>query len=107
MVGWFKCIFSYDFSKKWFCKYERYDENDIFLADDSMDGIIGWGKFKLNFIDGRIRTFLSIFYISRLARNLIFVSQMSDVGVKTMCEKKTSNSSGKGISKRSSNWNSI
>lgn len=29
---------------EWFCKYERYDGNDVFLGDDSMTRIIGWWK---------------------------------------------------------------
>ena len=50
---------------------------------------MGQGKFKLRLIDGRIRKLPSVLHIPRLARNLIFVSKMDDVGVKTIFEKET------------------
>jgi hypothetical protein len=40
-------------------------------------------------MDGRIRTLLGVLHILGLARNLIYVSKMDDVGVKTMFEKET------------------
>jgi len=57
------------------------------LGDDKKARIIGHRKFKLKFQGGRIRTFLGVLHIPTLARNLIFVSKLDDVGVKTMFEK--------------------
>ena len=74
---------------EWFCEYERYDRGDVFLGDDSISKIIGRGKFKLNLMDGRIRTLPSVLHILGLARNLIFVRKMDDAGVKTIFEKET------------------
>jgi hypothetical protein len=73
--------------KEWLCEYERCDGGKFFLSDDLTTKIIGQGKFKLRLIDGRIRTMSSVLHILGLARNLIFVSKMDDVGVKTIFEK--------------------
>jgi hypothetical protein len=43
----------------------------------------------LRLIDGRIRTLLGVLHIPGLAKNLIFVRKMDDVGVKTIFEKET------------------
>jgi hypothetical protein len=75
--------------RKWFCEYERYDGGNVFLGDDSTTKIIGRGKVKLRLIDGRIITLLGVLHILGLARNLIYVSKMNDVGVKTIFEKET------------------
>jgi hypothetical protein len=75
--------------REWFCEYERYDEGNVFLGDDSTTRIIGRGKVKLRFIDGRIRTLPGVHHIPRLVRNLIYVRKMDDTGVKTIFEKET------------------
>jgi hypothetical protein len=75
--------------REWFYEYERYDGGNIFLDDDSTTRIIGRGKFKLRLIYGRIRTLLGVLHILGFARNLICVSKMDDVGVKTIFEKET------------------
>ena len=51
--------------------------------------IIGHGKVKLKLQGGMIRTLPNVLYIPALARNLISVSKMDDVGVKTTFEKDT------------------
>jgi hypothetical protein len=75
--------------REWFCEYERYDGGTVFLGDDSTTRIIGRGKFKLRLIYGRIRTLPCVIHIPGLARNLISVSKMDDVGVKIIFEKET------------------
>jgi hypothetical protein len=67
----------------WFCEYEKYNGGDILLGDESISRIIGCGRVKLFHKDGRIRTLLWVFHIPNLARNLIYISNMSDVGVHT------------------------
>jgi hypothetical protein len=47
---------------EWFCEYERYDGDDVFLGDESTTKIIGQRKFKLNLMDGRIRTLPSVLH---------------------------------------------
>jgi hypothetical protein len=62
---------------------------DVFLGDDSTTKIVRRGKVKLKLMDGRIRTLLDVLHIPGLDRNLISISKMDDVGVKTMFEKET------------------
>ena len=68
--------------KEWLCEYEKYYGGDVFLRDDRKSRIIERGKFKLKLQGGRIRTLLGVPHIPALARNLISVSKMDDVGVK-------------------------
>jgi hypothetical protein len=75
--------------REWFCEYERYDGDNVFLGNDLTTRIIGWGKVKLSLIYGRIRTLPSFLHISILARNLISVGKMDDAEVKTIFEKET------------------
>jgi hypothetical protein len=75
--------------REWFCEYERYGGGNFFLGDDSTTRIIGQGKFKLRLIDGRIRTLPGVMHIPGLAKNLIYVRKMENVGVKTIFEKET------------------
>jgi hypothetical protein len=75
--------------KEWFCEYERYDGDNVFLGDDLTTKIIGRGNFKLRLIYGRIRTLPSVLHIPGLARNLIYVRKMDNAGVKKIFEKET------------------
>jgi hypothetical protein len=75
--------------KEWLYEYKKYDGGDVFLGDDSTAKILGHGRVKLLLIDGRIRTLLGVLHIPKLARSLIFVSKLSDAGVKTVFEKNT------------------
>jgi hypothetical protein len=75
--------------REWFCEYEKYDGGNVFLGNDSTTRIIGKGRVKLRLIDGRIRTLPGVLHIPGMARNLISVSKMEDVGVKTIFEKGT------------------
>jgi hypothetical protein len=75
--------------KEWFCEYERYDGGNVFLGDDSTTRILGQGKVKLRLIYGSIRILHGVLHIPGLARNLISISRLDDVGVKTIFEKET------------------
>jgi hypothetical protein len=75
--------------KEWFWEYEKYNGGDVFLGDDMTTKIKGHGRVKLLLKYRRIRTLLGVLHIPYLARNLIFVSNMSDAGVHTVFEKKT------------------
>jgi len=75
--------------KEWFCKYQKYDGGDVFLGDDRKARIFKCGKFKLKLQDRRIITLPGVLHIPALARNLISVSNMDDVGVKKMFKKHT------------------
>jgi hypothetical protein len=72
--------------REWFYEYERYNGN-AFLGDDSPKKITRHGRVKLLLNDGRIKTLLGVLHILGLVRNLISVSKMPDVGVKTVFEK--------------------
>jgi hypothetical protein len=75
--------------REWFCEYKRYDGDNVFLGDDLTTRIIGRGKVKLQLIDGRIRSLPGVLHIPGLAKKLIYVSKMDDVGVKTIFEMET------------------
>ena len=75
--------------REWFCEYEKYDGGGVFLGEDTKARIIGRGKIKLKLQGGRVRTLPSVLHIPALVINLISVSKLDDVGVKTMFEKDT------------------
>ena len=75
--------------REWFCEYEKYDGGDVFLGDGRKARIVGHRKVKLKLQGGRVRTLPSVLHIPTLARNLIFVSKLVDVGVKTVFEEDT------------------
>ena len=75
--------------REWFCEYDKYHGDDVFLGDDRKARIVGQGKVKLKLQGGRVRTLLGVLHIPALARNLIFVSKLDDAGVKTVFEKDT------------------
>jgi hypothetical protein len=75
--------------REWFSEYEKYDGGDVFLGDDSKEKILGCGRVKSLLNDGRIRTLPGVLHIPKLARSLIFVSKLGDVGVKIVFEKNT------------------
>ena len=59
------------------------------MGDDRKARIFGHGKAKLKLQGGRVRTLLGVLHIPTLARNMIFVRNMGDAGVKTVFEKDT------------------
>jgi hypothetical protein len=75
--------------REWFSEYEKYDGGDVFLGDESTTKILGHGRVKLLLNDGRIRNLPVVLHIPKLARSLIFVSKLSDAGVKTVFENNT------------------
>eukprot|EP00253_Pinus_taeda_P018724 PITA_18724 len=75
--------------REWFCEYEKYDGGDVFLADDRKARIVGRGKVKLKLQGGRVISLPGVLHIPALARNLISVSKLDDVGVKTVSKKDT------------------
>eukprot|EP00253_Pinus_taeda_P009077 PITA_09077 len=66
--------------REWFCEYENYDGGNVFLGDDRKVRIVGRKKVKLKLQDGRVRTLPDVLHIPALARNLIYVSKLDDVG---------------------------
>jgi hypothetical protein len=75
--------------REWFSDYEKYDGGDVFLGDDSTTKILGRGRVKLLLKDGRIRTLPGVLHIPKLAKSLISVSNLDDVGVDTVFGKNT------------------
>ena len=72
--------------KEWFYEYENYNGN-VFLGDDSPKKITRRGRVKLLLDDRRIKTLCDVLHILGLDRNLISISKMANVGVKTIFEK--------------------
>ena len=73
--------------REWFCEYEKYNEGDVFLGDHSITKITGCRRVKLLLKDGKIKTLPSVLHIPYLAKNLISISKMSNVGAHTIFEK--------------------
>jgi hypothetical protein len=73
--------------REWFFEYEKYDGGDVFLGYDLTKKILGRGRVKLPLKDGRIRTLPRVFHIPKLARSLISLSNMDDIGVDTVFRK--------------------
>ena len=71
---------------EWLYEDERYN-GYIFLGDDSLKKITGRGRVKLLLNDGSIKTLLGVLHIPGLARNLIYVIKMADIGVQTYLKK--------------------
>jgi hypothetical protein len=72
-----------------FCEYETYNGSDVFLGHDSIAKIIWRGRVKPLFKDRRIRTLPRVLYIPNMAKNLIYVSKMSESSVHIVFEKET------------------
>jgi hypothetical protein len=66
-----------------------YNVGDIFLGDDLRARITGCRKVKLLLKDGRITALSRVFHIPELARNLISISKMNDIGLHVMFERET------------------
>jgi hypothetical protein len=77
--------------RDWFIEYEKYDGGDVFLGDDSITKIMGCGRVKMSLKDGRIRTLLGVFHIPYLAKIIISISNLDDVGVDTLLGTDTCN----------------
>jgi hypothetical protein len=75
--------------REWFSKYEKYDGGDVFLGDESTTKIMGRGRVKLLLKDGRNRTLPWVLHIPKLARSIISISNLDDVGVDTIFGKGT------------------
>jgi hypothetical protein len=75
--------------REWFFEYEKYNGGDISLGDESIVRTIEHGKVKFQLKDGIIRTLPGVLHILELARNLKYISKMSDVGVHIVFEKET------------------
>ena len=73
----------------WFCGYKELEGGDVLLGDDSPTKIVAQGKVWLILKDGRRGTIMGMLNIPSLARNVIYVSRMSDAGVHTLLEKDT------------------
>jgi hypothetical protein len=75
--------------RHWFYEYVELKSGDVLLRNDSLRRIIGQGKVQL-MLNDEIRGILpSVLHILGLARNIIYVSTMEDVGARTVFEKDT------------------
>ena len=77
--------------REWFSEYEKYDGDDVFLGDDSIEKILGHGRVKFLLKDGRIRTLPGVLHIPKIVKILISVRKMDDAGVDTVFGKNTCN----------------
>jgi hypothetical protein len=70
--------------KEWFYENEIYEGGDVFLGDDLTIKIVGRGRIQMILYDRRSMTLPGVLHILVLARNLIYVSKMSDADVHTL-----------------------
>jgi hypothetical protein len=75
--------------RKCFNEYQNYDGGDVFLGYELTTKIMGHGRVQLLLKDGRIRTLPGVLHIPNLARSLIYVSKLDDVGVDDLLGKGT------------------
>ena len=75
--------------REWFSEYEKYDDGDVFLGDESTTKIMGCGRVKFLLKYGRIRTLPGVLHIPKLTRILILVSKLDDTSVDTILGKQT------------------
>ena len=68
-------------NRNWFSKYENFNGGKVYLGDNSVLDIVGHGSIRVKFFDGRVRRFDGVLHIPGLARNLLFVGKLIDVGV--------------------------
>ena len=61
--------------------YKEFDGGKVYLGDDSHLNIIGCGKVKIKFPDGRITRINGVLHIPSLAQNLLFVQKIINEGV--------------------------
>jgi hypothetical protein len=75
--GWLNLGASFHMTlhKEWLHEYERYDGGDFFRGDDSTTKIIGWWKFKLKIMYGRIITLLVCSEHPRIGQKFDFCYQ--------------------------------
>lgn len=81
------CSFHMTPHKEWFSTYEKYDGGEIYLDDNSSYPIIRRGKIQLCFSDGRIKTLPGVLHVPRVARNLISVSKLNELGINVTFDK--------------------
>ena len=72
--------------REWFYEYERYNV-DISPSHDRPSKVIGHGRVKFILNDGRIKALPGVLHISDLAKNLVTVSKIGDVGFQNVLKK--------------------
>jgi hypothetical protein len=71
----------------WFSKYEVFDGGKVYLGDDSHLKIVRRGRVTIKFPDRRVKGINGVMHIPGLARNLLSVSMLNDVGVQVVFSK--------------------
>lgn len=67
--------------RNWFSKYEKFNGGKVYLGDNSFLDIVGHGNVHVKLSNGRTRTFDGVLHILGLARNMLSISKLIDVGV--------------------------
>lgn len=71
-------------NKDWFSKYGEFNGGKMYLGDDSHLYIVGRGKVRIRFPDGRIKRISGVLHIPGLKWNLLSVSKLIDAGVQVV-----------------------
>ena len=59
----------------------------MYLGDDSHLKIVGRGRVIIKFLDGQVKGINGVMHILGLARNLLSISMLNDVGVQVIFSK--------------------
>lgn len=69
--------------REWFYEYQKIDGGNVYLGDDAICNIEGRSKVLLKFPDGKKKTLSDVVHMAELSKNLISVSSLAKIGVKT------------------------
>ncbi|GLJ33476.1 hypothetical protein SUGI_0673510 [Cryptomeria japonica] len=64
-----------------FSEYEEFNRGRVYLVNDSHLYIVGRGKVRIRFSDGRIKKINGVLHIPGLKRNLLSLRKLIDAGV--------------------------
>lgn len=75
------------FHKEWFFIYKCYDGGLVFSGDNTSHKIIGRGKVKLMFREGKVNSLFGVLHKLGLLGNLISTTKMNDLDVQLVFSK--------------------
>jgi Reverse transcriptase (RNA-dependent DNA polymerase)/GAG-pre-integrase domain/Integrase core domain len=80
------CSFHVCPNKEFFHDYVNQEGGNVLLGDDSSCKVVGIGSVKIRMFDGMVRTLTSVRHIPALAKNLISLGALENLGCSFMSE---------------------
>jgi hypothetical protein len=72
----------------WFSMFEKYYGGIVYLGDNSTLNIVGHGRVLTRFPGGEVKGRNGVLHVLGLARNVLSVSKLNDVGVQLVFSNK-------------------